>query len=625
MNLHEYQAKSLFKAYGMPVPESLVASTPAEAQSAAEKLSTDKVVVKAQVHAGGRGKAGGVKLVDTPREASDYAETMLGTNLVTIQTDAKGQPINTLLVEETCNIANELYLGAVIDRASQRVVIMASTEGGMEIEQVAHDTPEKILRSEINPLVGVMPYQCRELAFGLGLSGKQVKQFTKLLTGLTKLFVEKDLALVEINPLVITGDGDLICLDGKINIDGNAMYRQPDLDKLRDKSQEDERELRASEWDLNYVALEGNIGCMVNGAGLAMATMDIIKLKGGQPANFLDVGGGATKERVAEALKIILSDTDVKAILVNIFGGIVRCDLIAEGIIAAVGEVGIKVPKVLCQGITGSQGTFHSEQAIEYGTQMVGGVTPGKGGTEHLNLPVFDTMKSAVEQTGADATVIYVPAPFCKDSIIEAAESGVSLIVCITEGIPTLDMLEARIAVESNGVRLIGPNCPGVITPGECKIGIMPGAIHNVGKVGIVSRSGTLTYECVKQTSDLGYGQSTCIGIGGDPIPGTSFKDALELFEADPQTEAILMVGEIGGTAEEEAADFIKSNVNKPVAAYIAGVTAPPGKRMGHAGAIIAGGKGTADDKFKALEAAGVTITRSPAELGHAVKQATGW
>jgi len=347
MNLHEYQAKALFKQFGMPVPSSRVASTPQEAKEAAEQLTTDKVVVKAQVHAGGRGKAGGVKLVDTPREAEDYAKSLLGTQLVTIQTDAQGQPINTVLVEETCSIANELYLGMVIDRASQRVVVMASTEGGMEIEQVAHDTPEKILKAQLNPLVGVMPYQCRELAFGLGLSGGQVKQFSQLLTGLCKLFVEKDLSLVEINPLVITTDGDLICLDGKINIDGNALYRHKDLDELRDKSQEDERELRASEWDLNYVALEGNIGCMVNGAGLAMATMDIIKLKGGQPANFLDVGGGATKERVAEALKIILSDPEVKGILVNIFGGIVRCDLIAEGVIAAVAEVGIEVPVVV--------------------------------------------------------------------------------------------------------------------------------------------------------------------------------------------------------------------------------------------------------------------------------------
>ncbi len=347
MNLHEYQAKQLFAEYGLPVSTGFPCDTAQQALAAAEKIGGDTWVVKAQVHAGGRGKAGGVKLVKTPEEITEFANKMLGTRLVTYQTDADGQPVSKILVEACTDIAQELYLGAVVDRASRKIVFMASTEGGVEIEKVAEETPEKILKATINPLVGAQAYQGRELGYQLGLNSEQVKQFTKIFLGLAKLFEENDLALLEINPLVIKKDGDLHCLDAKINIDGNALYRQEKIKAMEDSSQEDERERRAAEWDLNYVALDGDIGCMVNGAGLAMGTMDLVKLHGGAPANFLDVGGGATKERVTEAFKIILSDQNVKAVLVNIFGGIVRCDLIADGIIGAVEEVGVNVPVVV--------------------------------------------------------------------------------------------------------------------------------------------------------------------------------------------------------------------------------------------------------------------------------------
>ncbi len=347
MNLHEYQGKQLFAQYGLPVSKGVAAQTPAEAVAAADTIGGNMFVVKAQVHAGGRGKAGGVKLVQSKSEIEEFAKKWLGNNLVTYQTDEKGQPVSRILVETCTDIDQELYLGAVVDRSSRRIVFMASTEGGVEIEKVAEETPEKILKATIDPLVGAQPYQGRDLAFKLGLEGKQVGQFVKIFLGLAKLFKEKDIALIEVNPLVITEQGDLHCLDAKVTIDGNALYRHPDLREMHDPSQEDEREAHAAKWELNYVALDGNIGCMVNGAGLAMGTMDIVKLHGGKPANFLDVGGGATKERVVEAFKIILSDDKVKAVLINIFGGIVRCDLIAEGVIGAIEEVGVKVPVVV--------------------------------------------------------------------------------------------------------------------------------------------------------------------------------------------------------------------------------------------------------------------------------------
>ncbi len=347
MNLHEYQAKDLFAEYDVPVPKHCFVSSVSQVDQALKDLGGDRWVLKAQVHAGGRGKAGGVKLTSDKKEAKEFVASMLGSRLVTFQTDAQGQPINQILIEQPSDIARELYLGAVIDRSRQRVVFMASTEGGVEIEKVAEETPEKILQTALHPMVGIQAYQCRQLAFGLGLEGDQIKQFSRILTGLAKLFVENDLSLMEVNPLVVTSQGDLVCLDAKVNVDDNASYRHKALFALRDESQEDPREVEAKEWDLNYVALDGDIGCMVNGAGLAMATMDIIKLQGGNPANFLDVGGTATKERVVEAFKLILSDTKVKTVLVNIFGGIVRCDMIAEGIIGAVEEVHVEIPVVV--------------------------------------------------------------------------------------------------------------------------------------------------------------------------------------------------------------------------------------------------------------------------------------
>lgn len=380
MNLHEYQAKQILAEYGLPVPHGVVIQNLEEAAHALEKLKSKKVVVKAQVHAGGRGKAGGVKLVEKLEELLHNAEQLLHKRLVTYQTDAHGQPVNSLLIEETSDIDRELYLGAVIDRSLRRIVIMASTEGGMDIEKVAEESPEKILKITIDPLLGVMPYQCRELAYALKLNEQQQKQFSKIVINIGKMFVEKDFSLLEINPLVVTKEGNLVCLDAKINVDDNALYRQPQINAMWDPSQEDPREIRAKEWGISYISLEGNIGCMVNGAGLAMATMDLIKLSGGEPANFLDVGGSATQERVTEAFKIILSDNKVKGVLVNIFGGIVRCDLIASGIIAAVAEVGIQVPVVV---------RLEGNHAHE-GTEML-----KKSG---LNIIAAQTLQDAADQ-----------------------------------------------------------------------------------------------------------------------------------------------------------------------------------------------------------------------------------
>ncbi len=389
MNLHEYQAKQLFARYGLPVSEGLPADTPDAAVAAARQIGGDRWVCKVQVHAGGRGKAGGVRLVDSEDEVREFAETFLGRSLVTVQTDAEGQPVRQVYVESCTDIATELYLGVVVDRASRRVVVMASAEGGVEIEEVARATPEKILRAAIDPYVGPQPHQGREMAFQLGLSGGRVREFTDIFVKLVRLFHELDCSLVEINPLVVTGDGHVHCLDAKMNIDNNALYRQRELAGMRDASQEDPREARADEFGLNYVALDGNIGCMVNGAGLAMGTMDLAKLYGGTPANFLDVGGGATKEAVGEAFRIILSDENVKAVLINIFGGIVSCATIADGIIGAVTEVGVDVPVVV--RFEGNNARVGSDKLAASGLDLIAANS------------LADAARKAIEAAGAAA------------------------------------------------------------------------------------------------------------------------------------------------------------------------------------------------------------------------------
>ncbi|MDA7786940.1 ADP-forming succinate--CoA ligase subunit beta [Gammaproteobacteria bacterium] len=368
MNLHEYQGKELFNQYNLPVSKGIVIDDPENALKACRDIGGSKWVVKAQVHAGGRGKSGGVILVENPDDAREFAKKWLGKRLVTYQTDANGQLVNSILIEECTDIASELYLSAVVDRASKKIVFIGSSEGGVNIEEVAANTPDKIIYESIDPLTGAQPFQARKIAKVLGLDPQQTKQFTPMLLNLMKLFVEKDLALLEINPLVITSGGKLHCLDAKINIDSNAIYRQPEIEEMHDSSQEDPRESEAAKNDLSYVSLDGNIGCMVNGAGLAMGTMDTIKFYGGNPANFLDVGGTATQERVAKAFKLILADPEVKVVLVNIFGGIVRCDLIAEGILAAIEEVGVEIPVVV--RLEGNNAEIGSQILLESGVKI---------------------------------------------------------------------------------------------------------------------------------------------------------------------------------------------------------------------------------------------------------------
>ena len=674
MDLLEYQGKALFLAAGLPAPRGWLARDAAQAEQIAASQALP-LVVKAQVRAGGRGKAGGIAVTRSREECAAEVSRILALTV-------KDKPVEAVLLEEAIAIERELYFAITLSRHDRAPMLLFSTRGGMDIEQVARETPEALLRAPLDPLLGLKDYQVRDLALAAGLRGETAARFGDVARGLWHLYRDLDATLVEVNPLVVTGDGAIVCLDSKITIDDNALWRHPDLVKLRDSG--DAREREAREAGLHYLSLDGDIGVLGNGAGMVMSTLDLIDAAGGRAADFCDVGGGAQAASVAAALRIITGDDRVRVVLVSIFGGITRGDEVARGVIAALGEGGRGSPpagrgpprrqrrgpgprparrgrsgwdrgrrggrrgrgargglgeggrmsiivsgasRVLVQGVTGREGAFHTRRMLAAGTNVVAGTSPGKAGQTVEGVPVFDAVADAVRETGADVAVLFVPARFALDALLEAADGGVRVAVCITEGIPVRDMTVAAAHAARRGMTLVGPNGPGIVSvapPGErgCNAGIMPADVFASGPVGLVSRSGTLTYEIVDRLTKAGLGQTTCIGMGGDPVHGVGFLECLEPFEADPATQAVVLVGEIGGDDEERAAAYVAGHMTKPVVAYLAGFTAPPGKTMGHAGAIISGGAGTAAAKAAALEAAGVAVARRPSEVAALVAAA---
>ena len=669
MDLLEYQGKQLFARHGVPVPQGTPATTVEQAVAAADEIGYP-CVVKAQVLIGGRGKAGGIKVAKDRKEAEEHARAILGM-------DIRGFTVHEVWVEAASDIAAEYYASIVFDRAAKQPLVMLSTQGGMDIEEVAERDPGAIAKLHVDPLLGFQDFHARRLAFDAGVDADVIRGVGALLTKLYAAFVAEEAMLVEVNPMIVTADRSVAALDAKVTLDDNALFRHPGNAELRDVSGEDPQERMARERGLTYVKLDGNVGILGNGAGLVMSTLDVVAQAGGSPANFLDAGGGAKAEEITSAVEVILSNENVTAVLFNIFGGITRCDEVAKGLIEAFAQIKPTVPfvvrldgtndkegrallaeadlpnvhteatmlgaahkvvelarmsvfvdkdtKLCVSGITGREGTFHTLNNKRYGTNVVSGVTPGKGGQDVDGIPVFNTFHDAVAETGANTAMIFVPPRFAADSILEAQDAGISLIVAITEGIPAHDELRVyNHLARFDDVRLVGPNCPGILSPGKANVGIIPAAFFKEGNVGVVSRSGTLTYQIGNELAQRGFGNSSIVGIGGDPVPGTSFIDVIAAFEADPETELIVMAGEIGGSAEEEAAEYIAEHVSKPVVAYIAGFTAPPGKTMGHAGAIVSGTAGTAKAKQEALEARGVRVGQTPTEVAEIAADIAG-
>ena len=669
MDLLEYQGKQLFARHGLKVSSGRAVENVEDAVAAAAEVGYP-VVVKAQVLIGGRGKAGGVKLANDEAEVREHAQNILGM-------DIRGHTVHTVWIEHASDIASEYYAAVLLDRSAKKPLVMFSTEGGVDIEEVAERNPERLVRHHVDPLVGLSRDEAVSIATEGGADEDIAGQVADALVALYEVWSLEDATLTEINPLIVTPEREVRALDAKVSLDGNALFRHPENQSLSDTQNEDPIERRAREQGVQYVKLDGDIGILGNGAGLVMSTLDVVAHAGGSPANFLDAGGGSNAEKIRQAVELLLANDAVKAVLFNIFGGITRGDEVARGLIEAFEAIKPEVPFVVrldgtndvegrrllqeaalpnvhpaktmneaardggglgrrapgggerlmsvlvdegtrlaVAGITGREGTFHTLNNRSYGTNVVGGVTPGKGGQDVEGIPVFDSWEQAMAESQPNTAMIFVPPRFAADSILEAAAAGVELVVAITEGIPAHDELRVYNTLKRDhpGTRLVGPNCPGILSPGKANVGIIPASFFKPGNVGVVSRSGTLTYQIGNEIAQAGFGCSTIVGIGGDPVPGSSFVDILELFEADDQTELVVLSGEIGGSAEEEAADYIQASMSKPVVAYIAGFTAPPGKQMGHAGAIISGSSGTAAAKAEALEQRGVRVGRTPTE-----------